>query len=217
MNLFSVVLVGRYQAIEDAAMDIPGQPLLTGYSIQATPLSWTASEAAQASSITMGFQVNNEIPLDRLGKVLLTFPDNFAHAIERECNVEVLDTSLPLLAQDSGQCSYIDIRNLDRLLIHLDPNKVIPPGSYQFRFPVTVPEQMPAYNVWLITFCGSSSTSCLQPHGSEAMLTFSLAGFHLGEASPGSGRQAAPSAAWRTACPLFGVTAGLLPLVAKLL
>eukprot|EP00416_Gambierdiscus_australes_P026186 CAMPEP_0171061042 /NCGR_PEP_ID=MMETSP0766_2-20121228/4177_1 /TAXON_ID=439317 /ORGANISM="Gambierdiscus australes, Strain CAWD 149" /LENGTH=259 /DNA_ID=CAMNT_0011516665 /DNA_START=13 /DNA_END=792 /DNA_ORIENTATION=- len=195
-NLFSFVLMDKYGAVQDAAMDFPGLTVYQGYFIRATPLAWTSSEPGQVSSVTVGFFTSAEVPLDRLGAVLISFPDNFAHAVERPCNVRV-PTTLPLLPQGHGDCSWMDIRILDRLLIYLDPKTAVPVGEFEFTFPVTVPEQLPPYNVWALTFCKySASISCLHAKDSDALMTFPLPGFDLGQYLPGTGAVQSGAMRW---------------------
>merc|ERR1712064_6972 len=58
-------------------------------------------------------------------------------------------------------------------------------GQYRLRFPVSVPEQIPVYNVWLLTFCESvEGASCTEPSGANSLLTFPIVGFNHGDVSP---------------------------------
>jgi len=179
-NLFSVLVTDANGAVEDAAMDIPGRIIHYNVPIVVAPLSWTSADAGQASTITVGFTTSDDITHNRLDSMLITFPENFAHAIERESSVVSTNSQLPLGTGNVG--GWIDIRMVDRLLVHIDPTQIIPKGTYEFQFPVTVPEQMPVYNVWLVTFCQvDHNRECVQAHGPNALLTFPLAGFVHGE------------------------------------
>jgi len=168
--------------VQDAAMSIPGKTIHPELKMVSTPLRWTSSDAGQASTITMGFVVAETIRPNQFGDLLITLPENFAHAIEQECSVESSNVALPLLASAEGACKWVDIQLADRVVIHLDPNQELPPGTYELSFLVTVPDQMPAYNVWLLTFCQPAlgSGTCLQAQSSNALVTFPLAGFGYG-------------------------------------
>lgn len=87
---------------------------------------------------------------------------------------------LPGPPQDKASGSWVDISLVDRLSIRLDATQELPAGDYAFEFPVTVPEYIPAYNVWMVTFCGYSAAGVCQQHFSPlALVTFPLAGFDL--------------------------------------
>lgn len=179
LNKWSLLLKSPMGFVQDAAMDIPGKTIHPGFKMVSTPFRWTSSDAGQASTITMGFVVAERIPPNQFGDLLITLPENFAHAIEQECSVQSSNVALPLLATAAGACKWVDIQLADRMAFHLDANQELPPGTYELSFPVTVPEQMPAYNVWLLTFCqpASGSGTCLQAHSSNALVTFPSAGF----------------------------------------
>lgn len=198
-NEWSLLLKSQKGFVQDAAMNIAGKTIQPDFKMVSTPLRWTSSDAGQASTITIGFIVAETIPPNQLGDLLITLPENFAHAIEQECSVESSNGALPLLASVQGTCKWVDIQLADRVVIHLDRNKEVPPGTYELSFPVTVPEQMPAYNVWLLTFCqpASGSGTCLQAHSSNALVTFPWAGFSHGS-MPAVAAGDLPAAAMRS-------------------
>merc|ERR1719316_1949747 len=119
-------------------MNLAGQTIRQDFAVTATPLMWTSSEAGQASSITIGFAVRSEIERGSVSDVLITLPENFAHAIEKATSVQSLNSNLPL--RSIGIRGWADFRMMDRLVIHLDNNQPVPVGLYRFVFPVTVPE-----------------------------------------------------------------------------
>jgi hypothetical protein len=184
-NDFSLLLADERGKVQDSAMDIPGQTIQKDLLVVGAPLKWTSSEAGQATTITVGFTVEEAIPTGLLGAILITFPENFGHAIEKASSVVSDLDQLPLLSGDSDS-AWLDFRMVDRLIVLLDPAKGVAKGSYQLAFPVTVPEQMPAYNVWQITLCKHSSNGvCLHAQGAESLVTFPYAGFSFGEDLPG--------------------------------
>merc|ERR1712032_1211340 len=128
--------------------------------------------------------------------------------IEKVSSVESTNVLLPTTASNA-QTSWVDFSLVDRLLIRLDPNKEIPAGTYEFRFPITVPEQIPAYNVWLVTFCRHSSDSdCLGR--SDSVVTFPLAGFRIGEVLPGGKGSVGSAAPYSMNCPVLSTAAAAL-------
>jgi len=184
-NTFSLLLVDERGRVQDSAMNLPGQDIRTDLGVVGTPLKWTSSEAGQASTITIGFTVKETVSVGLLGAILITFPENFGHAIEKASSVVSKRDQLPLKKGDSDS-DWLDFRMVDRLIIILDPAKRVEKGNYQLEFPVTVPEQMPAYNVWQVTLCQHSANGvCLQAQGPQSLLTFPFAGFYLGEVMPG--------------------------------
>jgi len=208
-NVFSVLLIDERGKIQDSAMNLPGQTIQDQLSLLGTPLMWTSSEPGQASSITMGLRVTSVVPKGLLGTILITFPENFGHAIEKWTSVVSKQDTLPVQGGQTAS-SWLDYSMVDRIIIHLDPDKDLLVGEYQLEFPVTVPEQMPAFNVWLLTLCRYSTTgTCLQPQGSLSMVTFPFAGFNLHQGLPqgtntGAAAQAARGAGSRLQLPGAG-------------
>jgi len=197
-NMFSLLLMDERGRVQDSAMNLPGQTIRTDLSAAGLPLKWTSAEAGQASSITVGFTVNQEIPTGLLGAVLITFPENFGHAIEKASSVVSTGDLLPL-KQGASDGDWLDFRMVDRLIVILDPAKRVEKGNYQLEFPVTVPEQLPAHNVWQVTLCSHSANGiCLQAQGPQSLVTFPFAGFNLGEVLPGM--QAAGQAVRSATC-----------------
>jgi len=180
-NVFSLLVYNNDNEVQDAAMSMAGQAIHSGLSLLATPISWTSSEAGQTSTVTIGFEVVAAVAAGSLGAVLITLPENFAHAIEVASSVVSVNSGLNL-----QQGSWADISMVDRLVLILDETRAVAPGKYEFRFPITVPEQIPAYNVWLVTFCQYSSVPCIHSHGADALVTFPIAGFGIGDVSPGA-------------------------------
>jgi hypothetical protein len=186
-NKFSLLLLDKNQQVQDASMNMAGQEIRQDFVAQAIELSWTSSEAGQASSITIGFKVRTEIGRGIVADFLIMLPMNYAHAIEKKDAVRSLNSLLPL--REVGTRGWVDFRMMDRLVIHLDPNREIPVGEYKFIFPVTVPEQMPVGNFWRVSLCGySDSGPCLSPESEQALVTFPLAGFKIGQLAPGQTR-----------------------------
>lgn len=188
-NKFSLLLLDKNQQVQDAAMNMAGEEIRSDFVAQAIDLSWTSSEAGQASSITLGFKVRSEIPRGVVADFLIMLPMNYAHAIEKKDAVRSLNSMLPI--REVGTRGWVDFRMMDRLVIHLDPNKAVPVGEYRFIFPVTVPEQMPVGNFWRVSLCGYSDAGpCLTPESDQVLVTFPLAGFKIGELAPGQTRGA---------------------------
>jgi hypothetical protein len=197
-NQFSVLLKDERGKVQDSAMNLPGQSIHPDLSAVAKSLEWTSSEAGQASTITVGFKMNSAASAGVLGAILITFPENFGHAIEKESSVVIKKDQLPLKQED-----WLDFRMVDRLIVLLDPAQAVAVGDYEIEFPVTVPEQLPANNVWQVTLCEHSDTSvCLQPQGSLSLVTFPFAGFTLSDVSS-SGQQAVAGQAHSAAAGLI--------------
>jgi len=187
-NLLSLLLRDERGKVQDAVMNMPGKPISQDLLVDQRPFRWTSSQAGQASSITVGFTVNQQIALGVLGAVLITFPENFGHAIETEDDLKFNVGQLPLMPSGGNtSTSWLDFSLVDRLVIVLDPTQGVSPGDYEIEFLVTVPEQMPAFNVWQLTLCAYSTNGvCIQPEGSQSLVTFPFAGFYHGEQAAGS-------------------------------
>lgn len=212
-NNFSLLLRNRDGRLQDAATRLPGLALRPELQLSGASLARTSAEAGQASTVTIAFVVTQAIAAGRLGSLLITFPQNFEHAVEKDTSVVSKNANL---STDKASGSWVDISLVDRLSIRLDATQELPAGDYAFEFPVTVPEYIPAYNVWMVTFCGYSAAGVCQQHFSPlALVTFPLAGFDLQPLGAG----ALPGAAARMAPALSvaGMLPGLLGLLAPML
>merc|ERR1719247_853881 len=99
--------------VQDSAMNLPGQEIRNDLTIVASPLKWTSSEAGQASTVTVGFTVNEAIKTGLLGAILITFPENFGHAIEKASSVVSNRDQLPL-KEGNNDGDWLDFRMVDR-------------------------------------------------------------------------------------------------------
>jgi len=215
-NKFSLLLLDKNQQVQDASMNMAGEEIRSDFVAQAIDLSWTSAEAGQATSITLGFKVRSEIPRGIVADFLIMLPMNYAHAIEKKDAVRSLNSMLPL--REVGTRGWVDFRMMDRLVIHLDPNKPVPVGEYKFIFPVTVPEQMPVGNFWRVSLCGySDSGPCLSPESDQTLVTFPLAGFKIGQLAPGQTRSPNDKKASSARLPCRQGLAGLGPFLSAAL
>jgi hypothetical protein len=182
-NNFNLIIRDREGNVVDAMYGIPGKnivPLKVG-----TPtLSWARSEAGQPSLITVG--ITFEQDTEMVKALLITFPDNFIHDIQKPTDVRNLNKRFPVAASTD----WADTLHTDRIKILLDDTDdvtTIMADTYKFNFPVLVPcctqADMPRDNVWYLSLC--QSRSCRKPTDTGSVLVaFPMAGFNLGELSP---------------------------------
>jgi hypothetical protein len=155
-NRWSLLLKDYRGLVRDAATTLAGRTINQDLRLSASKLEWTAAEAGQASSLTIGFKVLTEVPKGALGSLLLMLPANFAHSVDTTSGVTSKNDQLPL--RQAVQGPWVDFAVMDRIVVYLDPNLPIKVGEYKFSFPVTVPEQIPPYNVWSLSLCSYSAT-----------------------------------------------------------
>lgn len=183
-NMFSLLVFGPSGLVQDATTVVKGQQLQSELHVGPRPLRWTAAEAGQASSVVMGFEVRQQVKRGLVESVLLTLAENFEHSLETPRGIEILNPSFPL-SSSHGATSWADIRKEDRILIHIDLARPLPPGQYDFRIPITVPEELSAFNVWQVTLCteGRAAEPC-SVESPRALATFPAAGFSLASRMP---------------------------------
>ncbi|CAE8634137.1 unnamed protein product [Polarella glacialis] len=187
-NQFSLTVYNADGAVSDAVLSIPGRAINAGLWLAPRPLLWTAADAGQASSVTIGFSVKEALTRGTLGSVLVKYPEGFFHTMGSSSQVKISSALLPVLRDSSrgGRGGWVDISLADRWVIQLDPDSAVPAGVYDFQFPVTVPEQMPAFNFWQLTVCRpSTGAQCLQPDSPQSLATFPHVGFRLNAAPVG--------------------------------
>uniref|UniRef100_A0A7S1A1Q2 Uncharacterized protein n=1 Tax=Noctiluca scintillans TaxID=2966 RepID=A0A7S1A1Q2_NOCSC len=181
INEFAVILSDSSDIVQDGALGLVGQTI-RDLSLQAELLTWTLSDAGQVSTVGVTFTVSANIVPATFGQILITLPENWAHVVELTSDVEssTYNNSLPLAPEP-----WVDFSLEDKLIVTLNVSQAIVVGQYRLRFPVSVPEQIPAYNVWRLTFCESvEGASCMEPSGANSLLTFPIVGFNHGDVSP---------------------------------
>jgi len=186
-NTFNLIVSDLDGNVVDAAYAIPGQPIIAISSdsaateawVDSPTLSWTASEAGQTSTVTIGLTFNGET--NALMALLITAPVGFTHEVRRLTDVQNLNKDFPV-----APAPWVDTTQPDRIMIRLDDTEdtvTIPAGTYSWSFPVLVPccseADMPRNNVWVLTLC--TTRECMSENDRGFLLSFPLAGFNLGE------------------------------------
>lgn len=176
-NVFALVLLDSFGAVQHSAPQLAGQSLHQDFSIHPLPLSWTSSVSAQASTVTLGFSVTAALAAGVVGSLAISFPPYFSHAVDQDAGVT--------LQVPKHQSVLLHPYAVDSLVVEFNSKQGMSEGDYLFSFPVTVPTAMPPYNVWLLMLCPPSTTGpCLSGEDAAALVTFPWAGFDLGQPSP---------------------------------
>jgi hypothetical protein len=186
-NTFNLIIRDREGSVVDASYGEEGKKIVP-LKVGLPTLSWARSEAGQPSLITVG--VTFEQDTDKIKALLITFPDNFIHDIQKPTDVKNLNKKFPVAASqdwaDTGQVDRIKI-----LLDDSDDTTTIVADTYKFNFTVLVPcctsADMPRNNVWDLSLC--QDRSCRKPTGPNVLVSFPMAGFNLGELSPEARRR----------------------------
>lgn len=196
-NLFNIIVQDRDANVVDAAYGIPGLPMVPLYASSPTLES---DRAIPGRTLTVGVGISFDRESSGVKALLITFPDNFLHAIENPTDVQNLNKQFPVASSQE----WADASRGDRLKIYVDEsrdNVTIPPGVYKWTFPVLMPcctdLEMPRNNVWLLSIC--SDPDCWDPDDSTIIITFPQAGFSQ-EAPRASiaGAQRSSPLGWRT-------------------
>lgn len=197
-NYFSMILRDKYGKTKDAAMQIAGKALRSGLVMKPQDLIWNRSNVGAMSAVTLGFDVkestssHGEELRREIGEILINFPESFIHNIDRLSWVTVSRTDETGSTIHPGMMlteKWLDFTQKDRIRISLmTPPGLIQIGTYQFSFPVTVPPQMPSYNIWTVSLCKANG-GCITSSDSSVIITFPVPGFAIGEIHPDSGRR----------------------------
>lgn len=216
-NNWNLIIKNQDAQVVDAAYGLTGQPIVN-IRVKDPSFDWTTSQPGVSTVITFGLTF--EEPTDRLKAILLNFPDQFVHAVQRPTDVQNLNKRFRVAA---GQ-EWADITLTDRLRIFLDDSRettTIAADTYAWNFPAMVPccteADMPKNNVWLLSLC--EDRNCKEPDDPSVLVTLPMVGFSLQEISPQSlklaafARRRAPLGLGGLVLPLLLAVLGSLPLL----
>jgi len=185
-NSFFVVVRNPLGQVVDAAMDVPGYPIIHGLKVTALDLIWSPANPGSQNVVSLGFELLEELPAQGppvISEIVVTIPRDFAQNVRRISHIESLGDPMPYRSSRSG--GYLINSDPRQITLLLDESKtsVLPVGRYRFSFPVTVPARMPKYNVFTITLCGpntaGSNSTCTGQNDPRALVTFPMTGFAM--------------------------------------
>lgn len=187
-NFFSIMVYAPDGRVVDAAMVVPGLRIQHGLSVATIPLEWTASEPNRPGRVTVGFELLEDLPENdppTMTEVVVTVPKDFTQQVFAPRHIEVVGNA-PLPRVEEG--TWVDNTNPRKLTIFFDPDQTatLAPAQYKFSFPITIPARLPAYNVYIMTICGPSTSNetCYGPDAERALLSLVWPGFNLGDVHP---------------------------------
>jgi len=179
---WSLLVRGNNGSVLESIFAIPPLPI-ANVGLSTPILSWSQSEANRRSTITVGFTVEKAITGVRA--LLLVFPSRVLHDVRVAGDFEVSGPNFPYVSGMKG----LLLTEMSMLRLLLTKGSSIPEGLFRFRFPVSLPWDMPSQNLWHLALC--STASCLKPDDPDVKISFVLAGFNIGERSPTPYGQAA--------------------------
>lgn len=204
-NKFNLIIRDRDGNVVDANYGIPGKEIAPSMKVGDPRLSWTRSEPGQPTTIAV--EITFDQDTDLLKALLINFPDNFIHDIQKPTDVMNLNKKFPV----ASSTTWIDVVGTDRIRILLDDTEemtTIKADTYTFSFPVLVPcctpVDMPRNNVWYLSLC--QTRECLRPTDPTVIVALPMAGFNLGEL-PGERQRGALAGSMKTS--INGVTIGV--------
>jgi hypothetical protein len=231
-NAFSIKVYDSYGEVSDAAMNVDGRTVQRPFRLRSMPLIWSNSEARRPATVTLGFELLEELPLEGspvMSEVVVEVPPWFEQLINRTSDFQGWSSTVlgdippPLGLPLMRGSSWLDYSSHTRVRVHLNEQEtqVLPVGWYRFSFPVMVPARMPAYNIWLLTVCGpvtpEHTAPCSGSDDPRSLVTFPLRGFDLGQTHPLGSQGGASGEAQRRFTGPGGVWCGLLLPIALLL
>merc|ERR1712194_409929 len=191
-NQLSLILKDKHHNVKDAAIKLPGNPIHEKLKLRMTDMHWTSSRALRPSTITLGFEAVDPLPDlivapdQQVSEVLILLPVGFTHMVEKLTDFTIVNEDMPL-----ADPIYLDYMEKDRLRIILNLNRTswttLKVGTYNFRFPVLVPDPLPIFNVWHLSVCAPNFPGgCSRITDPAVLATWAAPGFKFGEA-PASG------------------------------
>jgi hypothetical protein len=201
-NSIDITMHDRFGQVKDAAVDIPGKPIMEKLRLRANPLQWSLAKPLRPSKITIGFEAVEPLPdkivapIQQISEILITLPAGFQHLVSELSDFTLVNVEMPLKDGD-----WLDYMQKDRLRIQMNLNQTswqtLKVGTYSFRFDVMVPDPLPNFNVWHIALCGPAPGSgetfpggCNKITDPAVLIAYAIPGFNLGEAAVATGAAA---------------------------
>jgi hypothetical protein len=140
-------------------------------------LLWYPSPAKSDTISKVGISVisNQIIEAGKISAFMIYYPEGFLNAISIPSEL-IVTNSTPLTV------TAIDYSKESFLVVYIDPDQQITPGQFTFTFPVHVPPQVPAKNLWFLCVCDEAS--CTNPFDEGVLTYFPIAGFAIGQTNP---------------------------------
>jgi len=174
-NTFNIIVRGNDNKVKDSAYNLPGFEIYP-LPLESPTFSWTSAEPGKVSTITIGLAFTGSV--DTLKALLITFPENLEHAVQKPTNVKNQNVRFPVaLTYPGGWADYLQKDKIKILLDNSAPTVTISADKYAWSFPVIMPSGAPPKeNVWFLVLC--SSATCEEPGGPGSLVTFPIAGFN---------------------------------------
>jgi hypothetical protein len=181
-NTLSITLKDKYGNVRDAATDLPGYPMREKLKIKSVPLRWDISSPGRTSLVSVGFDVIEDLPDNvvapnqQVFTILFTLPVGFIHLVEDVTDFQILNEEMPLATPQ-----FINFLAKNHIILYLNPNQTswnsLKAGEYTFKFPVLIPDILPAYNVWQTTLCRPRYGPCDRVSSPASLVNFVETGF----------------------------------------
>jgi hypothetical protein len=196
-NTFNVIVKDVDGKTVDAVYNYYGRALRDDMNIHTPTLTFSSTTPGKQSIVYFGFTLGEAET--KMRSLLLKFPNNFIHDVMRPTDVQNFNKDFRVAAGNT----WMDVSSFtDRIIVKLDdtdPTLTVPPGEYEFRFPVMVPccyqADMPKNNVWYLAICYDQF--CTEPDDKSVLVTFPIAGFNLNDKPTASAIRGQTSAARR--------------------
>jgi len=143
-------------------------------------IRWISAVAGQVSRVS--FSVFFKGSTDVVQALLFVLPTGFVHELQDLSGLRVTTSAsdFPLAAEWGQSWAQAWSRSLLRVLVAGGAR--VAAGIYSFEFPVRLPEELPALNVWKICLC--TSAACDSPSHTSVVTILVLPGFRFGEQPP---------------------------------
>jgi hypothetical protein len=181
-NTLSITLKDKFGSVRDAATDLPGNIMREKLKIKSLPLVWDISSPGRTSMVTVGFDVieplpdNVVAPHQQIFTILITLPVGFIHLIEDSTDFQILNEDMPLATPQ-----HLNYLAKNYIILYMNPNQTswlsLKAGQYSFKFPVLIPDILPAYNVWQMSLCRPNYGPCNRVSAPAVLVNFVEKGF----------------------------------------
>lgn len=179
--LWNVRVLNDEHYTVDALIGWRGKDIVKDLFLEQPTLSWvTPPQHGETSVVTIEVTFDRRTPVPDASKgteavkaLLITLPDRYKHDIRHRNQVKSLNSYFPV-AIDSEWRQYDNLRWL-RILANdgvEEARDFLPPGTFQFQFPVRVPKELPARMEWYLTMC--KDFFCTELEGRNVMANFPM-------------------------------------------
>jgi hypothetical protein len=180
-NTFNIIVSSLDGQVLDSAYNLPAKEIRR-IEAHSPTLSWTDSIPGTHTTVKVGFTLTSTTTAVKA--IVFEFPEKFRQDLPSTNQIANMNQNFPVAAANE----WADIEDPTKIRLFLDDTEEdtpIPPGTYQWQFPVVVPkiESFPErVNIWHISLC--TSRLCTTYVDATAAVVFPIPGFIINQRHP---------------------------------